>query len=70
MATPVKENNLPKSSADSKLSADDAALEMVRLLEEHFDEMGWSEEERNRRVALAGTRVDAAVARAKAEGPA
>lgn len=46
---------------------EDPALALAKLLEEHFDEMGWSEEERNRRVALAGARVDAAVARAKAE---
>jgi F0F1-type ATP synthase membrane subunit b/b' len=44
---------------------DEAAAKIARLIEEHFDEQGWSEEERNRRVASAGARIDAAVARAR-----
>jgi hypothetical protein len=44
---------------------EDPAAKIARLLEEHFDEMGWSEEERNERVARAGARIDAAVARVR-----
>ena len=42
---------------------DEAAAKISRILEEHFDEQGWSEEERNRRVSNASARVAAAVAR-------
>jgi hypothetical protein len=42
---------------------DEAAAKISRILEEHFDEQGWSEEERNRRVSEASALVAAAVAR-------
>ena len=42
---------------------DEAAAKIARILEEHFDEQGWSDEERNRRVSAARARVTAAVAR-------
>ncbi len=38
-----------------------AALEMARLLEEHFNEMGWSEAERDARVTASSKRINAAV---------
>jgi hypothetical protein len=41
---------------------DEAAAKISRILEEHFDEQGWSEEERNRRVSAASARVAGAVA--------
>ena len=47
------------------MTDEDPAEQIARILEEHFDEMGWSEEERNQRVASASTTIDAAVARAK-----
>jgi len=37
----------------SNLSPDDAALEMVRLVEGYFDEIGLSEAERDERYARA-----------------
>ena len=58
---------IPQVKPDKAKIADEAASKIASLLEEHFDEMGWSEEERNRRVASAGARVDAAVARANAK---
>jgi hypothetical protein len=56
---------IPQVEQNSCGNIEDPAGEMARLLEEHFDEMGWSEEERNDRVARAGAMVDAAVARAR-----
>jgi hypothetical protein len=56
---------IPQVKPKKTQIVEDAAAKIARLLEEHFDEMGWSEEERNRRVASAGARVDAAVARAR-----
>jgi len=44
-------------------SMEDPAEQIARILEEHFDEMGWSEDERNRRVSEASDLVSAAVAR-------
>ncbi len=53
MATAVKENI-------SKMRADDAALEMVRLLEGYFDELGLSETtEREQRYTSAQRRLEA-----------
>ena len=48
--------------AKPKQTNDQAAVEIAQLIEEHMEEQGWSEEERNRRVALASARVAAAVA--------
>jgi hypothetical protein len=42
---------------------DEAASKISRILEEHFDEQGWSEDERNLRVSEASARVADAVAR-------
>jgi hypothetical protein len=42
---------------------DEASAKIARLLEEHFDEQEWSEEERERRVSGASVRVAAAAAR-------
>jgi hypothetical protein len=42
---------------------DEAAAKISQILEEHFDEQGWSEDERNRRASGASARVAAAVAR-------
>jgi hypothetical protein len=56
---------VPSIKLSSRKKTEDPAAKIARLLEEHFDEMGWSEAERNERVARAGVRVDAAVARAK-----
>jgi hypothetical protein len=57
---------MPKISAIEARRAKligEAAAKISRILEEHFDEMGWSEEERNRRVSGAGVRIAEAVAR-------
>jgi hypothetical protein len=56
---------IPQVKHASRRRDEDPAVKIARLIEEHFDEMGWSEEERNERVAKAGARVDAAVARAR-----
>ena len=57
--------NKPRAKANDAQIIDEGASKIAQLLEDHFDDMGWSEEERNRRVASAGVRIDAAVARAK-----
>jgi hypothetical protein len=54
-----------KAKANDAQIIDEAASKIAQILEDHFDEMGWSEEERNRRVVAAGVRIDAAVARAR-----
>ncbi len=41
---------------------EEAASKIAGILGEHFDEQGWSEEERKRRVSDATARVAAAVA--------
>ncbi len=56
---------IPQIRPTTRKKSEDPATKIARLLEDHFDEMGWSEEERNKRVATAGARVDAAAARAK-----
>ena len=56
---------IPQTKVSREQIIDEAASKISQILEEHFDEMGWSEEERNERVAQAGARVDAAVARAR-----
>jgi len=56
---------IPQTKVSREQIIDEAASKISRILEEHFDEMGWSEEERNERVARAGVRIDAAVARAR-----
>ncbi len=59
---------VPQTKADNAAQREDPAQKIARLLEEHFDEMGWSEAERDERVASASAKVDAAVARAKTAG--
>jgi len=44
----------------SEVAPKDAALELVRMLEAHFDDLGLSEEERDERYARAEHRVNAA----------
>ena len=56
---------IPQARPTIRKRSEDPAAKIARLLEEHFAEKGWSEEERNRRVAKAGARVNSAVARAK-----
>ena len=56
---------IPQTKVSEAQMIDEAAAKMSQILEDHFDEMGWSEEERDERVARAGARVDAAVARAR-----
>jgi len=56
---------IPQTKLSEAQIIDEAASKISQILEEHFDEMGWSEEERNERVVRAGARVDAAVARAR-----
>jgi len=55
----------PRTKASDAQIIDEAASKIAQILEKHFDEMGWSEDERDRRVASAGVRIDAAVARAR-----
>ena len=50
--------------SDAK-TIDDPAEEIARILEEHFDEMGWSEADRDARVARASAKIDAAAALSK-----
>jgi hypothetical protein len=54
---------IPQVKPDKAKIADEAASKIASLLEEHFDEMGWSEEERDRRVRQASADVKTAVAR-------
>lgn len=56
---------IPQVKPSEAQIIDEAAAKISQILEEHFDEQGWSEEERNERVARAGVRIDAAVARAR-----
>jgi len=56
---------LPQTKLSDAQIIDEAASKISQILEEHFDEMGLSDEERNERVARAGARVDAAVLHAK-----
>jgi len=56
---------IPQVKPSEAQIIDEAASKIAQILEEHFDEQGWSEEERNERVARAGVRIDAAVARAR-----
>jgi hypothetical protein len=55
----------PQVKSSQTQAIEEAASNMARILEEHFDEMGWSDEERNQRVARAAARIDAVVTRAK-----
>jgi hypothetical protein len=54
---------IPQVNPKKAQIIDEAAAKISRILEEHFDEQGWSEEERNRRVSEASARVAAAVER-------
>jgi hypothetical protein len=54
---------MPQVKPKKSQVIDEASAKIARILEEHFDEQGWSEEERNRRVAKASARVAAAVSR-------
>lgn len=42
-----------------------AAAEIASLLEDHFDEMGWDNAERDARVTAASERINVAVQNAK-----
>lgn len=54
---------IPQIRPKKAIIIDEAASKIARMLEEHFDEKGWSEDERNRRVSEASARVADAVAR-------
>jgi hypothetical protein len=54
---------IPQTRLNREQIIDVAASKISQILEDHFDEMGWSEEERNRRVSEASDLVAAAVAR-------
>ena len=54
---------IPQLKPSQSEIIDEAASRMAQLLEEHFNEKGWSEDERNRRVAEASAHVATAVAR-------
>ena len=53
---------IPQTGLTEPQMMDEAASKMAHLLEEHFDEKGWSEDERNRRVSEASAAVAIAVA--------
>jgi hypothetical protein len=48
---------VPQIEASRAEIIEDAATKLARILEEHFDERGWSEEERDRRVAAASASI-------------
>lgn len=54
---------IPQVKQEKAKIADEAASKIASLLEEHFDEMGWSEEERDKRVRQASADVKTAAAR-------
>jgi hypothetical protein len=54
---------IPQIKPNKAQIIDEAASKIARTLEEHFDEKGWSEEERNSRVSEASACVADAVAR-------
>ncbi len=54
---------IPQVKPSKAQIIDEAASKISRILEEHFDEQGWSAEERKRRVSEASARVADAVAR-------
>jgi hypothetical protein len=54
---------IPQIKPSKAQIIDEAASKISQILEEHFDEKGWSEEERNRRVSEASAQVADAVAR-------
>jgi len=54
---------IPQIEASQAQIIEAAASKMARLLEEHFDEQGWREEERDRRVAAASAQIEVSVGR-------
>jgi hypothetical protein len=58
----------PRSESTRKLSKKQAARAIARLLEEHMEELGLSEAEKNARAAALTERVDRAIARASRAG--
>ena len=44
---------VPQVEANQAEIIEDAATKLARILEAHFNDRGWSEEERDRRVAAA-----------------
>lgn len=59
----------PRPRPRRKLSKKEGALAIARLLEEHMEEMGLSEAEKNARTAMFTQRVKKAVARSRAANP-
>ncbi len=56
MAT-LQKSYISQIEAESPASESDAAAQMAAILEEHFDAMGWDEEERTLRVSNASKRI-------------
>jgi|HubBroStandDraft_1064217.scaffolds.fasta_scaffold258257_3 hypothetical protein len=53
----------PEAEPEKRLSKPQAAAKIASLVEEHMTESGFSEKDKNKRVAEFGKRVDKATAR-------